>query len=171
MFAGDKPWWEKGLNFECTQCGKCCRVTGDVWLTDDEANATASLLDLSLSAFLAEYVSGEPVDGWVRLRDRDNAAGGQSCCFLADDGKTCTIYEVRPEQCRTYPWWPRLLRSREAWEAEAVVPDGQPGRQWTADGGGCEGIFEVAPLVSADVIRLNAEMHAARARRFPTDAL
>ncbi len=42
------------------------------------------------------------VDGWLQLRNRD---GG---CFF-HDGIKCTIYEARPEGCRSYP----LLFDRE----------------------------------------------------------
>ena len=28
----------------------------------------------------------------------------------------CTIYPVRPRQCRTFPFWPENLESPEAWE-------------------------------------------------------
>jgi hypothetical protein len=27
--AGAQPWWKEGLGFECTQCGKCCKVRGN----------------------------------------------------------------------------------------------------------------------------------------------
>ena len=39
------------------------------------------------------------------------------CVFLSED-MTCTIHEVRPAQCSTYPWWPDVLESAEAWEQE-----------------------------------------------------
>ncbi len=37
------PWYQDGLAFTCTQCGKCC--TGDpgfVWVTDEEIAALAA---------------------------------------------------------------------------------------------------------------------------------
>jgi len=33
--------------------------------------------------------------------------------FLKD--KQCTVYPVRPAQCRTFPWWKENLSSKEAW--------------------------------------------------------
>jgi hypothetical protein len=33
------------------------------------------------------------------------------------------VYEDRPRQCRTWPFWSSVLRSRESWEqAKAVCP-------------------------------------------------
>ena len=45
------------------------------------------------------------------------------CVFLqplaASPGKGCSIYEVRPAQCRTWPFWPSNVSSIEAWAAAA----------------------------------------------------
>ena len=41
---------------------------------------------------------------------------GGSCPFLSQG--RCTVHEIRPEQCRTYPFWPETLASRGAWEVE-----------------------------------------------------
>ncbi|MBR1671593.1 MAG: YkgJ family cysteine cluster protein, partial [Fretibacterium sp.] len=32
----------------------------------------------------------------------------------------CSVYPVRPSQCRLFPFWPELLRSREMWELYAA---------------------------------------------------
>ena len=42
--------------------------------------------------------------------------------FLA--GRTCTVYDARPTQCRTYPWWISNLRDRESWEEAAELCEG-----------------------------------------------
>lgn len=46
----------------------------------------------------------------------------QACIFLKDS-KLCSIYQVRPVQCSTYPWWPELLTDA-AWEDEATRCEG-----------------------------------------------
>jgi hypothetical protein len=33
------------------------------------------------------------------------------------------IYEVRPVQCPTYPFWPSPVDAQEDWDDEAVLPD------------------------------------------------
>jgi Fe-S-cluster containining protein len=35
-------------------------------------------------------------------------------CFFYNDG--CTIYPVRPHQCKTYPFWFENLRSNKKWK-------------------------------------------------------
>lgn len=54
-------------------------------------------------------------DGYWRLKEtrRDG-----ECRFL--DGKRCSVYEGRPTQCRTWPFWPELMRPR-AWRREVVA--------------------------------------------------
>ena len=41
------PWFEDGLYFNCTGCGKCCKVDGDVWLAPEEVDSIMSHLGYS----------------------------------------------------------------------------------------------------------------------------
>ena len=49
-----------------------------------------------------------------RLSLIDNANG--DCIFLGQDNK-CQHYELRPRQCKTFPWWPEIIASKEVWES------------------------------------------------------
>ena len=50
----------------------------------------------------------------------------QECIFWE---KGCTIYPVRPTQCRTFPFWRENLESPAAWDAvESVCPGAGSGR-------------------------------------------
>lgn len=43
-------------------------------------------------------------------------AQARDCIFLQPDN-TCSIHQVRPLQCSTYPWWPDLMIQEEwVWE-------------------------------------------------------
>ena len=48
----------------------------------------------------------------VSLKEKDN----YDCIFLTKNG--CSIYEGRPSQCRTYPFWESIVESRVNWESE-----------------------------------------------------
>jgi len=156
-------WWaDQGLNFKCTGCGKCCQNEGEVWMDPTEFSSVASYLNISIQSLLGGYT--EKIDlGWAKMANSiDSVSGKQDkCIFLGDDRKTCTIYPVRPNQCRTYPWWPRLLVNESTWLAEAVIPDGAlEGRKWTYEDAGCEGInsneaVTVSPLVISRNTRLS----------------
>jgi len=112
-------WYDDGIRFSCTQCGRCCSgpEEGYVWLTRDEARAIARHLRLDDSTFGRRYM--RRVDGRLSLIEKAN----KDCVFY-DGG--CTVYAVRPTQCRTFPFWPQNLRSRPAWDA---IEAGCPGAQ------------------------------------------
>ena len=48
-----------------------------------------------------------------RVLFRERANGD---CVLYDPKKGCTVYPVRPAQCRTWPFWQSNVESPEAWE-------------------------------------------------------
>ena len=113
-----KPeWYAEGLAFSCTQCGNCCSgPPGYVWMDDDEVRAIAGHLQLAVPEFLRRHA--RKVDGRWTLNER-LTPNGYDCVFLQrdDQGKAlCTIYSVRPIQCRTWPFWNDNLRKPRDWE-------------------------------------------------------
>ena len=114
-----KPWYHKGLRFECTQCGNCCRNHGEyafVYLTEADLKAIPKHLGLTRRVFERRYCT--TADGWTSLRmDRP------ACPFLGEDSR-CGIYPVRPKQCATWPFWEENLK-RSVWEG--AVKDCCPG--------------------------------------------
>jgi hypothetical protein len=116
-----QPFFERQpVHFSCTACGKCCATAGEyyVFLTRDEAEAIREQLGLSGSWFRRRYLA--------RLEEGELvlAAGKGECCIFLDSNGRCSIYTVRPLQCRTYPFWPELVGSRRAWQREAVRCEG-----------------------------------------------
>ena len=159
-----EPWWRDGLKFGCTACGRCCQNEGEVWMDSDEFADLTLHLQKSPLAVLNEYV--EMVEnGWVKIKSGDRVRNKEGnllddrCIFLGEDGKACSIYEARPIQCRTYPFWPKLIMTPEGWDKEGVVPDDMPGRHWSPDGG-CEGVNAIdAPIINAKIIHRNHELY------------
>jgi Fe-S-cluster containining protein len=115
--AADQPWYKDGLNFTCTQCGKCCTgEPGVVWVTDGEVAAIAKFL--KEPAEVIEKVHTRRSRGRRTLREKANGD-----CVFYDAKKGCTIYPVRPPQCRTWPFWESNLETPEDWaETERVCP-------------------------------------------------
>lgn len=151
-------------------CGKCCQVEGEVWLDTDEVADIACTLNVSAESFFEQYVDSAR-SGWVKLKNKvnDDASVSDNCIFLdSENRKSCTVYQSRPLQCRTYPYWPRLLTDESSWEDESVVPDDQPGKHWSAAAGGCEGInHNDAKLVTPDVISRNMRAYKSYMDAFP----
>lgn len=110
VVQGDETWYKAGLAFKCTGCGKCCTGSpGYVWVTHEEIVALADYLKLSLSDFSKLYL--RLVNGRYALKEK---MPNYDCIFL--DGKQCSVYSLRPKQCKTFPWWVQNLETPEDWE-------------------------------------------------------
>lgn len=115
-------WFEPdGLRFECTMCGNCCTgAEGFVLFSDAEAVAIARRLGVSLDVFLDRYT--RPTEAGRSLNEV-RTPHGLDCVFLDRStipGKAvCSLYEDRPTQCRTFPFWPEHVRSARAWRSLA----------------------------------------------------
>lgn len=111
-------WYQEGLRFKCTECGKCCTgAPGYVWLTEEDIKTLAEHLQISVDVFLKTYT--RLVD---QKRSLTECPTTFDCVFLK--GKRCTVYEARPSQCKKFPWWISNLKSRSAWEAAAIDCEG-----------------------------------------------
>lgn len=107
---GHLAWFNEGLRFKCTGCGKCCTGSpGYVFLSLNDLERIAAHFALSSQEFARKYTRF--VDGQYALLD---AQGSEDCIFL--ENKRCAIYEVRPTQCKTFPWWLHNLRTPEEWK-------------------------------------------------------
>jgi Fe-S-cluster containining protein len=105
----DLPWWKDGLYFSCTGCARCCGgEPGTVRFTDGERAAMASALGLTEETF--ERLCVWRKYGRPSLREKPNYD-----CVLLDSGR-CLIYDVRPSQCRTFPFWHEVLKSKLSWD-------------------------------------------------------
>ena len=130
--AGDdaQPWWSDGLRFTCTRCGRCCKgpEPGYVAVNAEEVARLAEHVGMEPDAFGARYVRRVGRRGYslIEKPNRD--------CVFWEDEVGCTVYEARPDQCRTFPFWPELLREREAWdEAATSCPGMNRGRRYSRE--------------------------------------
>ena len=112
------PWYHEGLKFECTQCGNCCTGgPGAVWVTESEIRAIAEYRGISVGEMRISHT--RIVNNAVTLREFANG----DCTFFDGATRRCTIYPVRPVQCRTWPFWNSNLQSPESWErGQRVCP-------------------------------------------------
>jgi uncharacterized protein len=105
-----EPWYSEGLRFTCTQCGNCCTgAPGYVWLNDAEIAALAEFRGENVTEFLALHT--RLAHRGRTLRERVNGD-----CVFYDASVGCTVYPVRPRQCRTWPFWESATGTRERWE-------------------------------------------------------
>lgn len=110
-------WYAAGLKFTCTQCGNCCTgAAGFTWVSEDEADALAQRLGLDGEGFRTRYTRLVWRGGEQR-RTLIEKPGGD--CVFFRRGTGCTVYEQRPKQCRTWPFWERIVASRADWDDSA----------------------------------------------------
>jgi Fe-S-cluster containining protein len=113
--VSEAPWYLEGVRFGCNACGKCCVNHGEgfdfVFSTRVERKRIAERMGISLRRFEAEYC--ERVAGRLSF-----ISAGQACVFL-EDGQ-CSVYEQRPKQCRSFPFWPELMESRSTWDKDVA---------------------------------------------------
>ncbi|MDT8334877.1 MAG: YkgJ family cysteine cluster protein [Desulfurivibrionaceae bacterium] len=88
----------------CKTCGgHCCRGrAGYVWTSAEELEKMAAAMKMAVPLFFKQYA--RRVQGRLSLRERV-INGEHLCCFFDLSARRCAIYEVRPEQCRTFPFW------------------------------------------------------------------
>jgi uncharacterized protein len=116
----EEPWYADGLKFKCSGCGDCCTgAPGFVWVNDAEIAALAKATGFhDVSDFEAKYVRK------VGVRKSLVEFANGDCVFFDNGSRRCNVYEQRPRQCRTWPFWDSNLRTPEAWAATCEVCPG-----------------------------------------------
>ena len=102
------------IDFLCQRCSNCCRHDpGHVFLTEKDAKNIAAQLSLSLDDFIKQCCRLIDRDDHyiIALKEKQNFD-----CLFWNDG--CIVYDVRPVQCRTFPYWPFIVESKEFLEIE-----------------------------------------------------
>ena len=83
---------------------------------------------IGLATFRKHYAYRLP-DGAYSLSEKSNT----DCVFFVR-GQGCSIYEERPRQCRTWPFWRGNIASRRHWNAAAAdCPGMNQGSHHAAD--------------------------------------
>lgn len=88
----------------CESCGgRCCTgQSGYIWINDDEILALSRLLGLNKFELISTYLYKK--DGRFSIKEKPYD-DGVACVFFDEILKNCSIYEARPRQCRTFPFW------------------------------------------------------------------
>ncbi len=89
----------------CAACGGACCTgeSGYIWAKYNEIENMAVFLELSVEDFAKMYL--RKVKHRYSLREKKIGEGNYACIFFDAEHERCTIYPVRPLQCRTFPFW------------------------------------------------------------------
>ncbi|MFP4459196.1 MAG: YkgJ family cysteine cluster protein [Candidatus Zixiibacteriota bacterium] len=123
-----KYFFDKGLRFQCQRCGDCCTIPdGYVYIYPNEIFEISAKMDMSVEKFRNKYMT--KIDDQDVLKSFPN---GECIFYTGDNG--CHIYEFRPRQCRTFPFWPHNLRSPDDWQnLSKECPGVDKGRLFTKE--------------------------------------
>jgi len=109
-------FYEDGLRFSCIEgCRYCCSCEpGYVFLSQPDLDRLCAHTGMDEQAFIKTYCRIVDMGAFsmISLKEKQN----YDCVFLNEKG--CSVYEGRPRQCRTYPFWMSVLESEEHWEEE-----------------------------------------------------
>ena len=125
-----EPWYQDGLRFKCSQCGDCCTgAPGYVWVNKEEITQLAALVGIDdIEVFRDKYVRK------VGIRESLREYTDGACVFFDTEARKCTVYEARPRQCRTWPFWDSNVRDEEAWARTCeVCPGSGKGKLYTIE--------------------------------------
>lgn len=100
---------KNGYNFcfdskVCEECkGNCCiGESGYIWVTSKESLEMANFLKIKHDEFEKNYL--EKI-GYKKSIKEKPYKDGFACVFFDEKKLQCGIYDVRPMQCRTFPFW------------------------------------------------------------------
>jgi uncharacterized protein len=120
-------FYTEGIRFECQGSGRCCTTRGEygfVYLPEEDLKRLARHLGVTIYELRKQHCA--KTDDHVHLAHPE-----LDCAFL--DGTRCSVYEARPEQCRTWPFWPENMRAK-TWrtEIETFCPGVGKGKLYSA---------------------------------------
>ncbi len=96
-----------GYSFDpnaCSTCqGRCCTgESGYIYVTKTEVEKISELLGLDIREFVGEYLFKKGYKYSIKERKFNDS---YECIFYDRETNGCTIYDARPSQCKTFPFW------------------------------------------------------------------
>jgi len=119
-------------NFQCRQCGECCKGKGTVQLSSQELEDICRYLAISHRLAMRYYCYRDKKK-YVLFDQPD-----ESCIFLRQN--RCLIHPVKPSQCRNFPHeWneKKMLERCEGYQAltrpgdNSSLPGPENGENWS----------------------------------------
>ena len=95
----------------CIRCGTCCEKGGptfhleDRYLIDQGLIHTRHLYTIRKGEMVHENVRNAVMPSAAEMIKIKGVKGSWQCVFFEENGKTCSIYAHRPEECRILKCW------------------------------------------------------------------
>jgi Fe-S-cluster containining protein len=119
---------KKKLLYDCTKClAFCCSIYERVGVEDFDIQRLANHFRVGFNTAKRKFTEiryGERV-----LKRQPDPLLGETCAFLDLETRMCTIYEARPDTCRSYPpstkkcvYYDVLMFERKHQGTDDVIP-------------------------------------------------
>jgi Fe-S-cluster containining protein len=96
----------------CADCpGHCCRgESGQIWVDQQEILAISGFLGINVIDCIRTYL--DRIGSRLSIKERF-ADDGFECVFFEGVSKRCSVYTVRPAQCRQFPFWEYFRKHKD----------------------------------------------------------
>jgi Fe-S-cluster containining protein len=108
---------KEGFNFgfnpdACRRCtGKCCHgESGRIWADQQEILQISTFLKINPIDYIQRYLNR--IENRYSIKERFTQDDFE-CVFFDGSKNICSIYPVRPFQCRKYPFWEHFRLNME----------------------------------------------------------
>lgn len=104
---------------KCSECGgKCCTgESGYIFLDDTELNKLAIFFKMQKEEFIKTYCI--KIKNRYSLKEK-SYLNGYACIFFNENEKNCGIYNLRPNQCKTFPFWEYFKKNIDEVRKECI---------------------------------------------------
>ncbi len=101
----------------CESCGgRCCiGESGYIWVSPNERKRMIEFLDIKEDEFFKKYI--RQIKYRYSLKEK-SFQNGYACIFFDENKLQCGIYEARPNQCRSFPFWDYFKCNKDELEKE-----------------------------------------------------
>ncbi|MFN3411861.1 MAG: YkgJ family cysteine cluster protein [Exilispira sp.] len=107
------------FSFKCYDCGDCCRhESGYVFLLSSELKTISNFFNLKEDEFKKLYAF-QFSNNVYSLKEKQN----YDCIFWDSSNRNskggCSIYKIRPAQCKNFPFWLTTFANKESFDSQA----------------------------------------------------
>ena len=88
----------------------CCGERGTVWVSQPEINRLCRFLQVNPVDFIQHYLTR--IDNRFSIKEKVGEEGC-ACLFFDTTKRRCSVYAVRPLQCREFPFWEHFRENKE----------------------------------------------------------
>ena len=105
---------------KCASCGgKCCvGKSGYIWIDEQEIANLSEFFGFSKEKFKEIFLFKVGTKFSIKEKPYEN---GFACVFFDEKNKNCGVYEFRPSQCRSFPFWEHFKDNFDELEQECIA--------------------------------------------------